>query len=188
MKMMRLSSGAPNPSIVIRQPIGWTACNSWASFAHHHIAAPHNANFHRASSPIEWYRRMERANRVRRKDICLITSNLHRHSRGARQKRCEEDLVLYDDIGTRGWLPRRVSCSAVTGSGSGGRETVPEVQLLFSDAWLTGLVGLDIVREEITPVIVGHVVHVALRAVGDPRLSNGTNVVGFSIVIPGKNL
>ena len=59
---------------------------------------------------------------------------------------------------------------------------------LFLDARLAGLVGLDVVREEIAPVIVGHVVHVGLRTGGDAVFFDGADVVGFSVVIPGKNL
>lgn len=105
---------------------------------------------------------MERSDRMWGQDIGLVVSNLHGHGRRARQQRCEEDLILYDDIGTCGWLPGRVSGGAVAGAGGGGRETVPEVEFLLLDAWLARLVGLDIVREEITPVIVGHIIHVGL--------------------------
>ena len=131
---------------------------------------------------------MERSNRVRRKDICFVTSNLHRHCRRAREQRCEEDLVLDDDVWACGRLPWRVSCSAVAGARGGRRETVPEVELLFSEAWLTGLVGLYVVGEEIAPVIMGHIVYVSLRALGNALLFDGADVVGLSVVIPGKNL
>ena len=131
---------------------------------------------------------MKRSHRIRRKNVCLITSNLHRHCRGAGKQRREEDFVLNDYVRTRGRLPRRVPCSAIAGARSGGGETVPEVEFLFLDPWLAGLVGLDVVREEIAPVIVGHVVHVLLRALGDAMFSDWTDVVGLSVIIPGKNL
>ncbi len=62
------------------------------------------------------------------------------------------------------------------------------MELLFRDAGLAGLVGLDVVGEEIAPVVVGHVGHVTLGAVGDPLFLDGADVVGFAVVIPGKNL
>lgn len=183
-----LSSGTSNPSIVVRQTIGRTARNSWSTLAHHDTATPHNAHLYSSGPSIERHRRMECSNRIRRKDVCLVASNLHRHCRGARKQCREEDLVLNDNIRTRGWLPRSIPCSAVAGTRSGRGETVPEVELLFRDAWLAGLVGLDVVREEVAPVIVGHVVHVFLRALGNTLFSDWANIVGLSIVIPGKNL
>lgn len=182
------SSRPPNPSIVIRQPVGRTVRDSWTSLAHHHLTTPHDANRHRSSPSIEWHRRVERSNRVRRKDICFVAPNLHCHCGRARKQRCEEDFVLNNDIWARGWLPRRVSCSTVARARGGRRETVPEMELLFSDTWLAGLVGLDIVGEEIAPVIVGHVVHVCLRALGNTLFFDRADVMGLSVVIPGKNL
>lgn len=183
-----LSSRTPNPSIIVRQPIRRSVGDSWASLTQDYIAAPDNANFHRSSPRIEWYGRMKGSDRIRRKDISLITSNLHRHCRRAGEQRREEDLVLNNDIRTCGWLPRRVPGSAVAGPGGGGGETVPEVDLLFCDGCLAGLVCLDVVGEEIAPVVVGHVVYVCLRAVWDTLFFDGANVVGFAVVIPGKNL
>ena len=131
---------------------------------------------------------MKRSDRIRRKDISLITSNLHRHCRRAGEQRGEENLVLNDDIGTCGWLPRRIPCGAVAGPGGCWGETVPEVELLFCDGCLAGFVCLDVVGEEIAPMVMGHVVHICLRAVWDTFFFDGTNVVGFAVVIPGKNL
>ena len=136
-----LSSRTPNPSVVIRQPIGWTVCNSWANLTHHDIAASHNAHRHSSSPPIEWHRRMKGSNRVRRKNICLVASNLHRHCRRAGKQRREEDFVLNDNIRTRGWLPRSIPCGSVAGTRGGGREAIPEVEPLFRNSRLTGLVG-----------------------------------------------
>lgn len=90
---------------------------------------------------------MKRSNRIRRENVSLVTSNLHRYCRGAGKQRREEDLILYDDIWTRGWLPGSISCGSVAGTGGGGGETIPEVELLFCDSWLAGLVGLYVVRE-----------------------------------------
>ena len=85
-------------------------------------------------------------------------------------------------------LPGGVSGGAVAGAGAGGRETVPEVEFLLLDAWLARLVGFDVVGEEIAPVIVGHVIHVGLRTRGYAVFFDGADVVGFPVVIPGKNL
>ena len=131
---------------------------------------------------------MKRPHHIRRKNIRLIAANLYRHCRWARQQRCEEDFVLNNDVGTCGWLPRSVSRGAVAGSCGGGREAVPEVELLFFDSRLAGFVGLDVVGEEIAPVVVRHVVDVGLGALGDTLFSDRADVVGFSVVIPGKNL
>lgn len=131
---------------------------------------------------------MERSNRIRRKDIGLIAPNLHRHYRRALKQRREEDLVLNNDIGTCRWLPWGVSCSAVTGAGGSGGETVPEVELLLCDVWLASLIDLNVVREKIAPVIVGHVVHVGLRAIRDTLFFDRADIVGLSVVIPGNNL
>lgn len=131
---------------------------------------------------------MERSDRIRRKDIGLIASNLHCHCRRALKQRREEDLVLNDDIGTCRWLPWGVSGSAVAGAGGSGGETVPEVELLLCDLWLAGLIGLDVVREEIAPVIMGHVVHIGLRAIRDALFFDGADIVTLSVIIPGKNL
>ena len=95
---------------------------------------------------------------------------------------------MHDNIGTCGGLPGRVSGGAVAGTGTGGGETVPEVKLLLLDARLAGLVGLDVVGEEIAPVVVGHVVYVGLGTGGDAVFFDGADVVGFAVVIPGKNL
>ncbi len=131
---------------------------------------------------------MKRSHRVRGQNIRLVASDLHRHGRGTREQRGEEDLVLHHHVGTRGRLPRGVSGRAVAGARGGGGEPIPEVELLFRDAGLAGLVGLDVVGEEIAPVVVGHVGYVALGAVGDPVFFDGADVVGFAVVIPGKNL
>ena len=131
---------------------------------------------------------MKHSDRMRRKDISLITPNLHRHCRRAGEQRREENLVLNDDVGTCRRLPRRVSCSAVAGPGGGGGETVPEVELLFRDGCLAGFIGLDVVGEKIAPVVVGHVVHVCLRALRDTLFFDGTDIVRLAVVIPGKNL
>lgn len=81
-----------------------------------------------------------------------------------------------------------MSCSAIARAGGSGGETVPKVELLFCDMWLAGLIGLDVVREEIAPVIMGHVVHVGLRAIRDALFFDGADIVRFSVVIPGNNL
>lgn len=184
----RLSSRTPNPSIVVRQPVGRTVRNSWTIYAHHNFATPHDTNRHSSSPPIERHRRMKSSNSIRRKDICLITSNLYRHCRRAREQRCEENLVLHNDIGTCGWLPRSVSRSAVAGARRGWGETVPEVELLFRDAWPAGFVGLDVIGKKITPVVVGHVIDVGLGSLRNPLFFDGTDIVRFAVVIPGKNL
>lgn len=152
------------------------------------MTAPHNADSHRSSPPIERHRRVKSSHRVRRKDICLVTSNLYRYCGRTRQQGREEDLVLNDDIRTCGWLPWRVACSSVAGARGGGGETVPEVKLLFRDSWLASLVGLDIVWEKITPVVVRHVVNVGLGSLRNALFFNRADIVGFSVVIPGKNL
>lgn len=131
---------------------------------------------------------MKGSNRVRRKNICLVTSNLHRHCRRAGKQRREEDFVLDDDIRTRGWLPRSIPCGSVAGTRSGGREAIPEVELLFRDLRLTGLVGLDVVGKKITPVVVWHVIDVGLGSLRNTLFFNGADVVRFSVIIPGKNL
>lgn len=131
---------------------------------------------------------MKRSNRIRRKDIGLVTSNLHCHCGRACKQRREEDLVLDDDIRTRRWLPRSIARGSVVRTGGGGRESIPEVELLFRDARLAGLVGLDVVGKKVTPVIVRHIVHVSLRPLGDTLFFDGADIMGFSVVIPGKNL
>ena len=131
---------------------------------------------------------MKRSNRIRRQYICLVASNLYCHCRRTRKQRREEDFVLNDDIRTRRWLPRRVACSSVAGTGRGGRETVPEVELLFCDPWLTGLVRLDVIREEITPVVVRHVIDIGFGALWNTLFLDWADIVGFAVVIPGKNL
>ena len=47
---------------------------------------------------------------------------------------------------------------------------------------------MDVVGEEIAPVIVWHVIHVRFRALRDTLFLDGADVMGFSVVIPGKNL
>ena len=131
---------------------------------------------------------MKRSNCIRGKNVGLVTSNLHRHCRRTREQRSEKDLVLNNNIGTGRWLPRRVSCCAVAGARGGGGETVPEVEFFFLDALLAGLVRVNVVGEEVAPVIVGHVIHVTLCAIGDALFFDGADVVGFAVVIPGKNL
>ena len=95
---------------------------------------------------------------------------------------------MYDYVGTRGRLPWRVAGCAVAGTGRGGRESVPEVQFFLLDAGLAGFVGLDVVGEEVAPVVVRHVGYVALGVGGDAGFADGAYVVGFTVVIPGKNL
>ena len=146
-RLIWLSSRTPDPSIVIRQAIGRTIRDSRAGLAHNNIATSHNADLDRSRPPVERHGRMKRPNRIRREDISLVTSNLHRDCRRAGKQRGEEDLILYDDIRTRGWLPGSVSCGSVAGTGGGGGETIPEVELLFRDSRLAGLVGLYVVRE-----------------------------------------
>lgn len=131
---------------------------------------------------------MKWSNRIRRQYICLVASNLYCYCRRTRKQRREEDLVLNDDIRTRGWLPRRIACSSVAGTGSGGGKAIPEVELLFCDSWLTGLVRLDVVREEIAPVVVGHVINIGLGALWNTLFLDWADIVGFAVVIPGKNL
>ena len=74
---------------------------------------------------------MERSHCVRRQNVCLVASDLHRYSRRAGEQGREEDLVLHDDVGTRGRLPGRVSCGAVAGACGCGGQTVPELELLL---------------------------------------------------------
>ena len=62
------------------------------------------------------------------------------------------------------------------------------MELLFCDAGLPCLVGLDVVWEEITPVVVRQVVDIGLGSLRDTLFSDRSNVMGFSVVIPGKNL
>ena len=62
------------------------------------------------------------------------------------------------------------------------------MEFFFLDAGLARFVGFDVVGEEIAPVIVGHVVDVGLRTGGYAVFFDGADVVGFSVVIPGKNL
>ena len=185
---MRPSTRPTNPSIVVCQPVGRTVRDSWASFTHHHMATPYNANLDRSGPPVDRHRRMKRSHRIRRQNVRLVTSDLHRHRRRAREEGREEDLILNHDVGTCGWFPRRISCSAVAGARGGGGETVPEMELLLCDAWLAGFVGLDVVGEKITPVVVGHVIDIALRAMRDTLFSDRADIVGLSVVIPGKNL
>ena len=62
------------------------------------------------------------------------------------------------------------------------------MELLLCDSWLTSLVGLDIVWEEITPVVVRHIVDIGLGSLRDTLFFYRANVMGFSVIIPGKNL
>lgn len=62
------------------------------------------------------------------------------------------------------------------------------MELLLCDSGLPGLVGLDVVWEEITPVVVRHVVDIGLGSLRDTLFFDRANVMGFSVIIPGKNL
>ena len=120
---------------------------------------------------------MKRSDRIRRENVSLVTSNLHCHCRRAGKQRREEDLILYDDVRTRRWLPGSVSSGSIAGTGGGGGETIPEVELLFCDSWLAGLVGLYVVREEITPVVMRHVVNVVLGSLWNTLFFYGADIV-----------
>ena len=62
------------------------------------------------------------------------------------------------------------------------------MEFLFCDPWPTSLVRLDIVRKEIAPVVVGHVINVGFGLLWNTLFLDWADVVGFSVVIPGKNL
>lgn len=131
---------------------------------------------------------MKRPKSIRWKDTCLITPSLYRDRRRTRKQRCEEDLILNDKIGTCGQLPTRALCSVVAGARGHGEGIVPEMECLFCDAGLARLVGLDVVREEVTLVIMGHIVHVGMCAIENTLFVDRADIVAFSVIIPGKNL
>lgn len=51
-----------------------------------------------------------------------------------------------------------------------------------------GLVGGDVLREEIAPVVVGVVLDVAVCVCRDAWRSDRADVVGFAVVVPGEDL
>lgn len=122
--------------------------------------------------------------------------DLHTHIRRAGHEDGQEDLVLRDEGGVVDGVAG-VDGGTVAGGAAGGArvsrvQPVPEGELLGvrgdgGDGGVAALVGVDVVREDVAPVVVRHVVDVALGAGGDAR-PDGADVVRFAVVIPGDDL
>lgn len=120
--------------------------------------------------------------------------DLNADIRGTADEDGEEDFILRDERGVvdglvgvnGGAVPRR----AAGGAGVGGVEAVPEDELLGFDGGggrVAALVGVDVVGEDVAPVVVRHVVDVALGAVRDAG-PDGADVVRFAVIVPGDDL
>lgn len=124
------------------------------------------------------------------------TADLDAHVRRAADEHGQENFVLRDDRGVvdgfvgvdGGAVPR----GAAGGAGTGRVESVPEDELLVlgldgGRGGVAALVGVDVVREDVAPVVVRHVGDVALRFRGDAG-PDGPDVVRFAVVVPGDDL
>ena len=118
------------------------------------------------------------------------TANGYNNRGGRLKEHINEDAVL-------GYLSRRdddlsarngAVGSAVLASGHGVRSVVDDDLLVLGSHGLAVLVCGDVLREEITPVVVRVVVDVAVRVCNNAGRSDGADVVGFSIVVPGNDL
>ena len=121
-----------------------------------------------------------------------VASDLDVDGRGSYDEDVDVDIVL-EEIArrvrllalTRVIARGTTSCGASIGGGVGA---VVEDDFVGSDSGSRGiLVSGDVKGEQVTPVVVGHVVDVAGCAFGDPLRADGADVVRFAIVVPGDD-
>ena len=121
-------------------------------------------------------------------------TNLDADVRRAADEHGQEDFILGDErgvvdgvVGVDGGVVAR---RAARGAGARGVQPVPEDEFLGVDGeggGVAAFVGVDVVGEDVAPVVVRHVVDVALGAGGDAG-PDGADVVRFAVVVPGDDL
>jgi len=182
--------------IPIDQPISTRIRNSRALSLHHIPPVPLHRKRHVPRLPIKRHGEMVNPARRRPQRSRGPRPDLDADVRGAGDEDGQENLVLSDDGGVVDGLVGvdggAVAGGAAGGAGAGGVEAVPEDELLGGGGdggggGVAALVGVDVVREDVAPVVVRHVGDVALGAGGDAG-PDGTDVVRFAVVVPGDDL
>ena len=89
-----------------------------------------------------------------------VVSNRHSHRCRSIQEGAEEDSILHYQIRRNCWFVYRIALHAASRASAGGRESVPVLHLVIDNIEGVALIRGDIIREEVSPRLMRHVVNI----------------------------